>query len=271
MTNSILEGVNTVIDSHFFTSDKFTKFRHEQARSCNALSKAPPNSFDGSALIAAIYDRIEENLLQRPDRRPSSDNWKLRSTCSQDKVKTDSANKSDEVTLERAIVQRWPENWTYQMPVASGLFGSRTDKRRAVDLVYGNGNGCFDMVELKIEDKSGTPLYAAMEILGYGLVYLASRKDSARTLRYGNEALPILTANTISLIVLAPSKYYEKCKLEWLERGLNDNLNNFVKTIGVSDLRMEFRFEKFPKDFAWNHKMQPATLTEKLVRDRVYP
>lgn len=260
--SSILSCVDAEIDSYLFSKEQLQEGRrYEHKSSCIALSD-PPSQFNGNDLIAAIYDRIEKNLMRRPKRSPSPENWKLRSTCNQGTVKTGKNNTSDEVTLERAIVQRWPNKWTYQMPVASGLFGSISDKRRAVDLVHRKGNGQFDFVELKIQ--SDTPLYAAMEILGYGLVYLASRQDAAKNLEYASKDLPVLRASEITLCVLAPEDYYKEYNLKWLQEALNDGLKGFDN----GDLKMRFRFEKLL--FQWRHEMSPTDLPKDLVREPVY-
>lgn len=262
--SSILTGVNEIIDKLLFTNDQFKDFRYKHKRSCNKLSKNPPNDFDGSALINSLHECIENNLKMRPNRKVSVENWKLRPITDNQAFKTSEHNTSDEITLERAIVEKWPTKWTYQMPVASGIFSSTSDKRRAVDLVHSNENGNFEFVELKIT--SDTPLYAAMEILGYGLVYLVSRRDSANNLEYNDETLPVLKAEKITLCVLAPEKYYEKCNLRWLEIAINDGLKNIVK----DDFDLSFRFEKFGTEIKWNHKMSYIDLPELLVRISVY-
>jgi hypothetical protein len=169
-----------------------------------------------------------------------------------------SNNESAEVKLERAIVQKWPASWTYQMPVASGLFDGYSDKRRAVDLVFNHGDGHYDLVELKI--KSDTPLYAAMEILGYGLIYLASRTDRAKNLKYKVAELPVLKANRISLCVLAPANYYEG-NLMWLQDAINNGLKRFATT----DLSIDFCFQKFGNQFG--NDLPIKVLPEILVRD----
>jgi len=262
--DSILTGVNAVIDQHFFIGDQLKEYRYKHKRSCNLLSKTPPVLFDGLALITDIYDCIEGNLLQRPDRTPSTENWKLRPSDNPDRIKTNQNNQSDEVTLERAIVQQWPDEWTYQMPVASGIMGPIADKRRAIDLIYSNDNQHFDFVELKI--RSDTPLYAAMEILGYGLIYLASRRDTEKKLKYNKNSLSVMTASKITLCVLAPKDYYKNCNLKWLQDAINKGLHDFVK----NDLTMDFRFENLSEDFVWNHKMQVDELVENFGRERVY-
>ena len=263
---SILACVDAEIDSALFSNNpQYKGYRYEHKRSCIALGREPPNPFDGYGLVAAIYNRIERNLMCRPDRKPSLENWNL---CSDNRLnpKSDNIkknkNKSNEVTLERAIVEKWPTKWTYQMPVASGLFSSSSDKRRAIDLVHSKNNGQFDFVELKIQ--SDTPLYAAMEIVGYGLIYLASRLDMAKNLGYVSEALPVLKASGITLCVLAPKDYYEDYSLKWLQTAINDGLRKLDK----GNLQMDFRFEKFL--FPWNHDMSASNLSERLVREPVY-
>ena len=112
-----------------------------------------------------------------------------------------------------------------------------------------------------------------MEILTYGLVYLASRKDSAGLLAYGKAIpLPVTYASAMSLIVLAPSDYYKSnYKLDWLERGINIGLVTLVAATGVANLEIDFRFEKFQDGFVWKHDMTPDALPDPLPRQRVYP
>jgi hypothetical protein len=260
----ILDGIDAVIDRHFF-SDKDIALGHShvQKRSCNAFSKNAPKSFDGTALITAMYDHIENNLAKRPDGgTPSPKNWHLRSTGDHHRISPSSNNESAEVKLERAIVQEWHANWSYQMPVASGLFGGHSDKRRAVDLVFDHGDGHYDLVELKI--KSDTPLYAAIEILGYGLIYLASRTDRAESLKYKAVDRPVLAANSITLCVLAPKCYYADSNLMWLQVAINDGLKRF----STPELKMDFRFEKFGG--TWCDDLPHKALPETLVREPVW-
>lgn len=78
-------------------------------------------------------------------------------------------NRSPEVVLERAIagacVRGGRIDWANQIPVASGLISGAADGRRALDLAYRSGERRFQLIELKIA--SDTPLYAAVELLGY--------------------------------------------------------------------------------------------------------
>lgn len=261
----ILEGIDAVINSHLFADGRFTPdYTYCQRQSCIALSETAPMSLNGEKLVADMYQHIKANLDKRPvNRTPSPENWKLRSTKNQDMRRPGAKNKSAEVKLERAIVEEWPNSWNYQMPIASGLFEEHSDKRRAVDLVFDHKADHFDLVELKI--KSDTPLYAAMEILGYGLVYLASRTDHSGNLKYKTADLPVLQAKKITLCVLAPAKYYDyKGSLLWLQVAINDGL----KHLPTLDLKMDFRFEQF--DFPWTSGSTASDLPEVLIRKLVW-
>jgi hypothetical protein len=261
----ILEGIDEVINSHLFVDGRFTPdYTYCQRQSCIALSETAPMSLNGAKLVSDMYQHIEANLDKRPvNRTPSPENWKLRSTKDHDMRRPGVKNKSAEVKLERAIVEKWPKSWNYQIPVASGLFDEHSDKRRAVDLVFDHQADHFDLVELKI--KSDTPLYAAMEILGYGLVYLASRTDRAGNLKYKTADLPVLRANKITLCVLAPAKYYEyKGRLKWLQDAINVGLKHLPKL----DLTIDFYFEQF--DFPWTSESTARDLPETLIRKLVW-
>ena len=74
-------------------------------------------------------------------------------------------NTSKEVLLERAIVKAMGEDWSNQMPTASGVLGSHADKRSSVDLVWRKCPTSFTLMELKVD--SDTPLFAAVECLFY--------------------------------------------------------------------------------------------------------
>ena len=92
----ILYGLDAVFDRHFFSDEENARgHNHFQKRSCNAFSKNAPKSFDGAALVTAMYDDIENNLAKRPDgRTPSSQNWHLRSTKVHHLISTSSNNES---------------------------------------------------------------------------------------------------------------------------------------------------------------------------------
>ncbi len=60
-----------------------------------------------------------------------------------------------------------------------------------------------------------------------------------------------MAANTIHLIVLAPFPYYPY-NIQWIENNINDGLRQFIKSEVKIDLKMDFSFQSFPKDFQWS-------------------
>ena len=91
--------------------------------------------------------------------------------------------------LSRCAEQAGRVDWSNQVPIISGIAGSSAYKRRAVDLVRCLPDGGFNFVELKVA--SDTPLYAAIEVLNYGLLWLLSRETRVQL---GYQSNPILDA-----------------------------------------------------------------------------
>jgi hypothetical protein len=210
------------------------------------LGRTAPTGFDGSVLVARLFSLISENwrvCLAAANHLPSRENWRWY----EPKCDISSRNTSPEVTLERAVVavarQQGRTDWSNQVPIASGLIAGAGDRRRAIDLVRQRGAGSFDFIELKIA--SDNPIYAALEILQYGLVWLLSRQHRHH-LGYAGKTL--IEAGSIRLSVLAPREYYRGTDLSWLSGGLSDGLNAVGRSRGVS---LSFGFEAFPEWFRW--------------------
>lgn len=189
-----------------------------------------------------MYARVKENRKQASGTyrgTPSKKNWTLRS-----QIELSDRNKSPEVVLERKIVKALRGRCFNQMPTASGLVNQSADKRRAIDLVYKRGKDSYEFIELKVD--SDTPLFAAIEILGYGILYLYTRCELAY--RAGDK--PVLRAKDVGLRVLAPAIYFEGLDFAWLEEGLNDGLSRFLDRLPDLNLRLDFRFDAFPPRYA---------------------
>lgn len=238
---TMIDGANPLIDEALRLTG-IGKSPHYAHRKAWQRLGSKPAEFDPRALVKDLYGCIEKNWS--PGRRASPQNWRLK------RCPTISAhNRSSEVQLERRIArlkdEAWPAN---QVPVASGVFGSHEDKRRAVDLVYQcpehAGRACYALIELKTESDT-PPLYAAFEILLYGLIYLFSRCHM-RELGYDRKDQPLLGADSIHLRVLASNQFYkEGPSLGWLERDLSDAIRRFAKT-KRNDLVMDFSFRASP-------------------------
>lgn len=207
------------------------------------LTEKSATNFDGQRIIEKIYAAIESCRLKSTYcKAPSKRNWDLipRRSASADPAKL-------EVTLERDIVDLGGESWSAQVPTSSGLWDHRQAKRSAIDLVHKCGDCSYEFIELKVKIKSGTPLFAAMEILLYGVLYIYSRVN-AEPLGYKIEEKPLFKAKRIHLKVLAPEGYYANCNLGWLEKRIERGLSDFLRS-KQCDLQMDLKFESFPKGF----------------------
>lgn len=211
----------------------------KQKATCRRLTDSTKTAADFEALISDLYEQIEANQTSRT---PSDANW--RSDC---QTKLDSNNRSPETLLERAIAilseKGIMDGWFNQVPVASGFADEYADKRAAIDLVHLEENHAT-LIELKW--KSDTPVFAAFEILQYGLAYLFSyihRKE------FGYDDKELMNVSTVSLRVLAPDDYYSKYHLDWLQQGLDESIRSFSagKTNGA--ITMNFGFQTFPSEF----------------------
>jgi hypothetical protein len=152
-------------------------------------------------------------------------------------------NRSPEVLLERAIVNACErtcrEEWSNQVPVASGIAGSSQDHRRAIDLVQQRGPGHFEFIELKVA--SDNPLHAAFEIIGYVCLCLLTRRDASAGVLGA-----LLSANRIDARVLAPAAYYSRYRLGSLQRQLDTEIRALGASAGV---RLGFGFDVLPASF----------------------
>ena len=229
--------------------------RHKSAR-------FPRELRDGRERVRRLYDDLKLSLdaaIAGPNYRPSAENFRW----FKPQLSISAANKSPEVTLERAVVQACcrlgRSDWANQVPLVSGIAGPRAYKRRAVDLVRRVSDRQFEFVELKIA--SDTPLYAAAEIVLYGLLWLHARCRSVQRIGPRN---PLLDANSIGLSVLAPSAYYRQADTGNIAAFFNSGLVALAKCHGVE---MFLEFTAFPHTFTW-----PAALADddlvRLLDDR---
>ena len=216
-TTSILDGVESIINKHLLgTAVGSVSYRHlKSARAFGNTAQV----IDAEGLLSELLAKIKSNLAGASHRSMSNQNWR------QDvKPTISSKNESKEVLLERNFAQRISTNekppcWWNQMPVASGLVGPNADRRRAIDLVHRDSKSeVFDFIELKIA--SDTPLYALMEIVLYGLIYLALR-EAPDFLSETSKKSPVLQARKINLRVLAPKAYFSGFQFFSFQQHLN--------------------------------------------------
>ena len=186
-------------------------------------------------LVGLIFRMVADNYERggaAANRNRSKENWRWQRLQPQ----IAEHNTSPEVVLERRIaaacVRTGRTDWANQIPVASGLIAGAADGRRAVDLVHQRGERHFELIELKIA--SDTPLYAAIEIISYGCIWLLTRADPP------NLKSVILDADHIDLRVLAPEHYYTRYDLAGLETALDRGCRALGEAKGVT---MTFAFQ----------------------------
>jgi hypothetical protein len=243
---SILKGVVDIIDKRLELKVIGKPPQYGHKKSCQNLVEPPLGDLVMETLIDEIYEQIKSNWKDSDYHRPSKENWRFKK-----QNKLGGGNKK-EVAFERAIVnipaEIWPDAtcWVNQVPTASGFVAPAADKRCAIDLVYRRGSDSsdsYEFIELKVDEESGgTPLFAAMEILQHGLLYIFAREHEEA--RYVPEQQDLLRATNIHLRVLAPASYYAGCDLAWLEKHIDRGLANFLSKHEHSrGLEMKFRFE----------------------------
>jgi hypothetical protein len=237
---SLLAGVDDIIDEALGLTNIGERPFHKHKTSCRNLTKAPVKEFDASALIEEIYEKIGNNWGNSTYHKMSEENWRF-----EKKRGISNENDSPEVGLERAIInipqELWPDaaDWVNQVPTASGLVDPNADGSRRIDLVHKCGDKEYEFIELKVG--SDTPLYAAMEILKYGVLYIFAREHEEAS-KYVKKERDLLKAMSIHLRVLAPASYYAECNLAWLEVCIDRGLANFLANRELSFL-MDFKFE----------------------------
>lgn len=167
------------------------------------LQKRDWLQIDGKEFVQCLFD----SMASKGWKETPGSNWIWREVH----IKPSDENDSQEVLLEHEIIKLGGERWTRQISTASGVDtrqdGKRTrgNRRRAIDLVYDQGNGGFSFVELKVS--SDSPIYALFEILGYGLAYWHSRQEKPT---HGIKASRLMVAEKIDLVVLGPDCWYRE-------------------------------------------------------------
>lgn len=249
MGTNILDRIDDLIDAWLGLSHSYAgqEPRYGREETLQAWRSNPPDVSEAGAFLDSLLAQIESTWRRTQGTYttlPSKKNWTLRQ-----RKEWNDENDSLETILERKIA-RHTSNWSNQVPIASGLLGPYADKRRAVDLVQEHAPGEYTLYELKVNRNAGTPVYAAFEILAYGLVYVFSRKHREE-LGYDPAEKKLLTARAIHLGVLAPMTYYDGLNLRWLEEALNAGLAHLALAGDDRPLNLDFAFASFPKWFGW--------------------
>lgn len=257
---SIFNGIDAILDKwlgligHEDEDDFGSKAKYKSKTAAIALSengspfKSQADNNSVAKLISDCLNQLKNNLnALNPDKIEPS-NWKWEKS-----LHLASHNTSQEKTLEKLVAFLLDENWMNQMPVCNGLLGKGGSNACRVDLVH-RDESSYNLIELKYSDKddggSDNPLFAAMEILRYGLVYLLFRKHQLLTTKSSKDH-HIMGATKIQLVVLAPSSWYiykqrggsgKTFNFKWLEDALTRGLSQAIQDIPDME-GMRFAFE----------------------------
>lgn len=245
-TSSILQGTGEIIDTLFNLKENGKKsLLYKNKKSSDRLNQKPVDNAVLNDLVRKVFKKIESNLTPTSrffEKGPSKENWRFET---QGYIRQE--NKSIEKKVEKNIANLMGDDWVNQVPVASGLINGSADKKRAIDLVCRRSPGAFEFIELKIIRKNNTfdsPLWAAMELMEYGLLYLHAQNNYPKELIEKHE---ILQAHQINLVVLAPFAFYTGYQFKWLEDGLTLAFRNLILSESFSNVDVKFRFYDWPK------------------------
>jgi len=234
----IFDGVDDLIDRSLGITQVGTASPHYRCKQAALGVLNRPVGFNAAELLAKISFQLETNLNSENARwlvkGPSKENWRWTKN-----LNWSLRAKVDEKTIEKLISQECGPDWVNQVPTASGLLNHAGEKSCSIDLVWRIREAEYEFIELKYRDS--TPLFAAFEVVKYGMLYLLSRKHVS-LLGYTIAFNPLLWAKVVHLVVLAPPEFYLQYKLKWLE----DDLLSALECLGYDDLTIKFRFDEMP-------------------------
>lgn len=234
----IFDAVDEIIDRHLGTASVGSAAPHYRCIEAARALRRSPFGFSACSLLEEITAQLELNLRAKNarwfEKGASDQNWRWKKNTSlSQRVEV------DEKTVEKLIAATCGSDWVNQVPTASGLVDSSGEKKCSIDLVHRIGEGEYEFIELKHRDS--TPLFAAFEIVKYGMLFLLSMKWR-RELGYAVARNPLLWASAVHLVVLAPPEFYRSYEMSWLQGELAEALASSTSY----GLRMDFRYESMP-------------------------
>ena len=265
MTASILDGVSDIFDDwlglfgnrSYGTKPHVAKY-HSKKASMELSRRGGPLPFDGRSVMSAkdaitkAMSRLENNLDNSQKTNASAANWKWEKS-----LHLSPKNRSPEKVMEKVVTFLFGDAWVNQIPTCNGLVPEGSSASR-IDLAHRLRPKHYELIELKFgvtEDKPGSdyPLYAAMELLEYALMYMLFRKRHLLGNALGKDHA-LLCAKCIDLVVLAPIDWYnfgppsrEAYKFGWLEEAINQGLTQYLVPPDYN-FQMHFRFEVLPAE-----------------------
>ncbi len=251
---SIINGVYKIIDEVLDVTDigkEAPNYRtpyYKKITACTRVCGRSPLKFNCSGIFDKILIQMKENF----DGSSTSDSgelWRYKEQPGYNPAV------GPETKLEKEIVKHNSDGaWVNQVPTSSGLVGGKSDGKRNIDLVRRDSEAVREYTFYELKVKSDTPLFAAMEIVIYGVLYCLCRqlkKDGTVNFPKGHD---LLNAKKIHLRVLAPQAYYERYLekspngLKNLSEEINTGLKYFLDNSSIG-FEMDFRFDKFHDGF----------------------
>jgi len=252
---SIIDGVYEIIDEALDVTDIGERSPHHKNKTaCARVCNGDPLKFDCSEMLERILSQMRMNF-DNSETSVSKELWRFEKQDDD----YDSAV-GPETRLEKDIVKNTDGSWVNQVPTSSGLVGGKSDGKRNIDIVRCDSvlDREYTFYELKVKVKSGHPLFAAMEIVIYGVLYcLARHLNTDRLVKFPNSR-DLLSAKSIRLRVLAPQAYYDPFLpkgLQNLTNKINDGISGFLKNKPDLCFEMNFGFDQFRDDFTGFEKL----------------
>jgi len=260
---SIFSGVSELFDEwlglagqdQYGTKQGVPKFKSRQA--AIDLSERRGSLTDQSRLNSEqVIQRAMEVLgtnIPESTWRPAASNWKWEKS-----LRIASHNPSPEKTLEKLTAFLLDDDWVNQVPVCNGLVADRRADACRIDLAHRIADREYELIELKFgtDGISGSdhPLFAAIEVVQYGLMYLLFRRRRFQQQRDHH----MLQANRIKLIVLAPAAWYrfkrrgeptlESFDFGWLATQLSSGLQAYSHEHAMG-LELDVEFQALSSSF----------------------
>ena len=266
----ILNGVDEILDHWLGLTGNpvygnIPKFNSKQA-GIDLSNQGGPLPLEGELgltpenAISQAMQRIGLNHLNLDAVAPSESNWEWKKSHH-----LSPNSRSPEKVLEKLVTFLFGTDWVNQIPVCNGFPIGQANARR-IDLAYRRpepNRNHYELIELKFglsanNPGANHPLYAAMEVLEYGLLYIFFRQSGFLNPR-PSPRHHLLDAETVDLVVLAPENWYKfrvygvpqpvSYHLSWLEEAITEGLSAYLNANGLP-FRMSFRFESFPAEVA---------------------
>ncbi|MBA3454215.1 MAG: hypothetical protein H0T42_14060 [Deltaproteobacteria bacterium] len=229
----ILDGVDDLIDEALQVSNVGAAPHYKHKTSWNAVASRTA-LVDWHRLLERAAQRIQNNWDGEACR--GKENWRFTRNPT-----IDPENTSPEKRIEKGIVVHCGDSWANQVPTCSGV-NNGNERHRCIDLAFMEG-ARVELIELK-DTAGNNPLFTAIEVLIYGLVYRFSRVNR-RALGYSETNNPLMFApDHIELKVLAPTEYYRKYDASGLA-GLESGIKTGLGKLLLDGYGLTFGFEQF--------------------------